>query len=300
MAELSRQLNKFKQQQQALTDVAVAAAKRSGGGSKKKPPVAPAAPAAPPGGGGGGGAAPSPAPPSISNLTFQNDKEKLQMINQVRRSPTMAQVKRVLDVLLETREALLPDEINNRCFVDVANNKEVFETLKNNVKVSFDGQRFSYKAKHGLKNKAELLVQLRKCTEGMALSELRDAYPGIVSDVQELKASGEIRVMCNSDSQEEILYPDDPRMKIKVDEDIAKLCRSIELPTDFVLVERELQKNGVRPMTNSVLRRERMSLLSAQQGGSKQKKKKKISKRTKYTNIHLPELFKSVPSDVGS
>jgi transcription initiation factor TFIIE subunit beta len=46
---------------------------------------------------------------------------------------------------VQTRQAMLPDEINDACFVDVKNHKEVFESLKSNVKVSFDGQRFAFK-----------------------------------------------------------------------------------------------------------------------------------------------------------
>lgn len=46
---------------------------------------------------------------------------------------------------MQTRQSLLPEEINDHCFVDVKHNKDVFESLKSNVKVSFDGQRFAYK-----------------------------------------------------------------------------------------------------------------------------------------------------------
>jgi hypothetical protein len=48
-------------------------------------------------------------------------------------------------ICVQTRQAMLPDEINDACFVDVKNHKEVFESLKSNVKVSFDGQRFAFK-----------------------------------------------------------------------------------------------------------------------------------------------------------
>lgn len=48
---------------------------------------------------------------------------------------------------MQTRQSLLPEEINDVCFVDVKNHKDVFESLKSNVKVSFDGQRFAYKVR---------------------------------------------------------------------------------------------------------------------------------------------------------
>lgn len=40
---------------------------------------------------------------------------------------------------------MTPDEINARCYVDVKANKEVFESLTKNLKVTYDGYRFSYK-----------------------------------------------------------------------------------------------------------------------------------------------------------
>jgi transcription initiation factor TFIIE subunit beta len=94
---------------------------------------------------------PTPPPPATQlvpfaqRYSFTNDTEKLQQIATIRKSPVGAQIKRVLDLLLETRQAMLPDEINDACFVDVKNHKEVFESLKSNVKVSFDGQRFAFK-----------------------------------------------------------------------------------------------------------------------------------------------------------
>ncbi|CAI0414399.1 unnamed protein product [Linum tenue] len=57
-------------------------------------------------------------------------------------------------------------------------------------------------------------------------------------------------------------------------------------------IERDLQKNGMKPATDTAKRR-----AAAQIDGippkseSKKKKKHEISKRTKLTNAHLPELF---------
>ncbi|KAG8100943.1 hypothetical protein GUJ93_ZPchr0369g33553 [Zizania palustris] len=53
------------------------------------------------------------------------------------------------------------------------------------------------------------------------------------------------------DSQEDIVYPNDPKAKIKVDDDLKQLFREIELPRDMVDIEKELQKNGIKPMTNT-------------------------------------------------
>lgn len=51
----------------------------------------------------------------------------------------------VVLVFLQTRKALTPEKINQACNVDISSNKVVFESLKNNPKVNYDGKCFSYK-----------------------------------------------------------------------------------------------------------------------------------------------------------
>ncbi|XP_042511671.1 uncharacterized protein LOC122086771 [Macadamia integrifolia] len=109
-----------------------------------------------------------------------------------------------------------------------------------------------------------------------------------------LKAAGQVWLLSNFDSQEDIAYPNDPRVLIKVDDDLKQLFRGIELPRDMVDIERDLQKNGMKPATNTAKRR---AMAQVHGAGSKPKPKKKqreISKRTKLTNAHLPELFQNL------
>ncbi|KAL8497545.1 hypothetical protein ACS0TY_021031 [Phlomoides rotata] len=56
-----------------------------------------------------------------------------------------AQIKRVIDLLFEKRQPLTLESINKECHVDGNANKTVFESLKSNPKVSYDGKTFSYK-----------------------------------------------------------------------------------------------------------------------------------------------------------
>ncbi|KAJ7554147.1 hypothetical protein O6H91_06G128500 [Diphasiastrum complanatum] len=285
MAALQQKLERFNKQQEKLQATLAKTAVRPAPPpqSNKKQQQSKAPPAA-------GQQGPlTPQVPLAQRFSFANDKEKLQQIATIRRAPVGAQIKRVLDLLLETRQALLPEEINEVCFVDVKGHKEVFESLKNNVKVAFDGQRFSYKSKHDLKNKQELLVLIRKVPEGIPMGDLKDSYLGVASDIQELKASGDIWVLMNSDSQEDVVYPNDPKIKIKVDEDVKQAFRRIEMPREFVDVERDLQKSGMKPASNSARKQEMARVLGLSQ--KPKPKKRRESKRTKYTNAHLPELF---------
>ncbi|GAB4856248.1 hypothetical protein Ancab_014175 [Ancistrocladus abbreviatus] len=232
----------------------------------------------------------SPAPP----VKFSNDTERLQHINSIRKAPVGAQIKRVIDLLYETRQAFTPEQINEACYVDINANKSVFDSLRNNPKVNYDGKRFSYKSKHDLKDKNELLVLIRRFTEGIAIIDLKDAYPNVMEDLQALKSAGQIWLLSNMDSQEDIAYPNDPRVPIKVDDDLKQLFRSIELPRDMLDIEKDLLKNGMKPATNTAKRRAAAQIQGISSKPKQKKKKSEISKRTRLTNAHLPELFQSL------
>ncbi|KAH9721837.1 transcription initiation factor IIE subunit beta [Citrus sinensis] len=239
-------------------------------------------------------AAASTAARSSPPVKFSNDTERLQHINSIRKSPVGAQIKRVIDRLLETRQAFTPEEINRDCYVDVNANKAVFDSLRNNPKVHYDGKRFSYKSKHDLKDKSQLLVLVRKFPEGIAVIDLKDSYPTVMEDLQALKAAGQIWLLSNFDSQEDIAYPNDPRVPIKADDDLKLLFRDIALPSDMLDIEKDLQKNGMKPATNTQKRRAAAQIQGISSKNKPKKKKHEISKRTKLTNAHLPELFQKL------
>ncbi|CAK9141858.1 unnamed protein product [Ilex paraguariensis] len=287
MASLQESLNKFKKQQEKCqTTLTSIAAKAGSSKATTTPKVTPYSSSA-------SANAKSPAPA----IKFSNDTERLQHINSIRKAPVGAQIKRVIDLLLETRQAFTPEQINEVCYVDVNANKAVFDSLRNNLKVSYNGKYFSYKSKHDLKDKNQLIFLIRKSPEGIAVIDLKDAYPTVMEDLQSLKAAGQIWLLSNFDSQEDIAYPNDPRVPIKVDDDLKLLFRSIELPRDMIDIEKDLQKNGMKPATNTAKRRAAAQVHGITTKGKPKKKKHEISKRTKLTNAHLPELFEklSVP-----
>ncbi|KAJ4850569.1 hypothetical protein Tsubulata_030039 [Turnera subulata] len=280
---LQEQLNKFKRQQEKCQNTLSSIASRPGP-AKSFTPAKPAA------------ASTSARPPAPA-VKFSNDTERLQHINSIRKAPVGAQIKRVIDLLLETRQALTPEQINEACYVDVNSNKAVFDSLKNNLKVSYDGRRFAYKSKHDVKDKTQLTTLIRKYPEGIAVIDLKDAYPTVMEDLQALKAEGSIWLLSNFDSQEDIAYPNDPRMiKFKVDDDLKLLFRGIELPRDMLDIEKDLQKNGMKPATNTAKRRAAAQVQGIAPKQKTKKKKHEISKRTKLTNAHLPELFQNLGS----
>ncbi|KAM6567145.1 hypothetical protein CsatA_026273 [Cannabis sativa] len=237
---------------------------------------------------------PASVKPPAPAVKFSSDTDRLQHINSIRKAPAGAQIKRVIDLLYETRLALTPEQINEACYVDINANKTVFDSLRKNLKVSHDGRRFCYKSKHDLKDKSQLLYLVRKFPEGIAVIDLKDSYPTVMEDLQSLKAAGQIWLLSNLDSQEDIAYPNDPRVPIKVDDDLKLLFRGIELPRDMLDIEKDLQKNGMKPATNTAKRRAQAQVQGVTPKNKTKKKKHEISKRTKLTNAHLPELFQNL------
>ncbi|CAN4099956.1 unnamed protein product [Withania somnifera] len=240
---------------------------------------------------------PANTKPPAPAVKFSDDTDRLRHINSTRKAPVGAQIKRVIDLLLETRQAFTPEQITEACHVDINGNKAVFDRLRNNLKVHYDGNRFSYqeiKPKHTLKNKEELLVLIQRFSEGIAVIDLKDAYPTVMEDLQALKDAGQIWLLSNIDSQEGIAFPNDLRVPIKVDDDLKQLFKGIELPRDMLDIEKDLQKNEMRPATNTAKRRAMAQVhgIAPKPKPKTKKKKHDISKRTKLTNTHLPELFK--------
>ncbi|KAK9950179.1 hypothetical protein M0R45_005680 [Rubus argutus] len=206
-----------------------------------------------------------------------------------------AQMKRVIDLLLETMHAFTPKLLNETCNVDVNANKAVFESLRNNPKVYYDGKQFCYKSKPDVKDKNELGSLVRKFSEGILVIDVKDSYPTVMEDLQALKAAGDIWLISNLDSQEDIIAYPNGLPCTKVDDEIKLLFHEIELPRNMLEIEKDLQKNGMKPAEDTARRRGAMAQSQGIQAKSKSKKKKKneINKRTKLTNSHIPELFKN-------
>lgn len=112
--------------------------------------------------------------------------------------------------------------------------------------------------------------------------------------MQALKAARDVWLLSNFDSQEDVVYPNDPKVPIKVDDDLKLLFRGIELPRDMIDIEKDLQKNGMKPATNTAKRRAMAQVHGINPKPKAKKKQRDISKRTKLTNAHLPELFKNL------
>ncbi|GJR15172.1 general transcription factor IIE subunit 2-like protein [Tanacetum coccineum] len=239
-------------------------------------------------------------PGVVPPVKFSQETEKWQLINTVRKSPVSAQVKRLIDLLFESRKSLTAEQITKVSYVDVEGNKDMFEFLAKNPKVTFDGKYFSYKPTHIVGGKTQLLSLITGHVDGIAVADLKDAYPTVMQDLQALKAGGQIWLLSSLDYKEGVAYPnlclaeDKVKVSINVDDGLKQLYRETELPRDMLDVERELRKNGMKPATNMAKRREMAQNCHMLIKPKPRERKKVISKRTKLTNSHLEDLLRAL------
>ena len=232
-----------------------------------------------------------PSPSAPATLRFSDDTARLQKINEVRTSTVGSQLKKVIELLEKTRDALTAHQINEQIYVDIDGNNDVADSLRNNAKVRFDRRRYSYKPTHDLKAKGELLTLIKSFPDGLPASEVDDAYPAVLEDLQVLKTSGDVYLLRGEGGI--IAYPnDDPRARMEVDAELKKMFHDIKLPVNMLDIEKELRKNGEKPATNTAKRRAAEQIHGRHPEPEKARKKPRgITSRTKLTNVHLPWLL---------
>ena len=111
---------------------------------------------------------------------------------------------------------------------------------------------------------------------------------------QALKSSGDI--YCLSGEQDNV-YPNDPRSRLELDAELKKLFHEVKLPKDMLDIEKELRRNGEKPVTDTAKRRAAEQIHGRVPKPKKGRKKPRgITGRTRITNVHLPGLF-DLPMD---
>uniref|UniRef100_A0ACD5TSH2 Uncharacterized protein n=1 Tax=Avena sativa TaxID=4498 RepID=A0ACD5TSH2_AVESA len=283
--DLNERLSRFKlQQERCQASLSTIAAARAPPAAAPKPQPyaaprpAPARPSAPP----------APA------VRFSDDTARLQKMGAVRTSAVGSQIKDVIELLYRTRKALTARQINEATYVDIERNGAVFESLRKNPKVCFDGRCFSYKPTHSVTGKDGLLALIAGFRDGIPVKEVEDAYPSVLEDLQALKSSGDIYWLSG---EQDNVYPNDPRSRLELDAELKKLFKEIKLPKDMLDIEKELRRNGEKPVTDTVKRRAAEQMLGKKPKPHKARKKPRgLTSRSKITNMHMPELF-DLPMD---
>ena len=99
--------------------------------------------------------------------------------------------KRVMDLLNKTRKPMSSAELHNELDFPV-DSPELWDMLLHNEKVLYDERtrRFSYRAKHALEDRREMLALIQRRPDGVLLDDVVDAYPTAIDDAEQLIADG--------------------------------------------------------------------------------------------------------------
>ena len=222
------------------------------------------------------------APPTAENLAATN---------------WLMKQKRVMDLLHRTRKPMSTAELHNELGwpVDVP---ELWEMLLHNDKVLFDEtkRRFSYKAKHSLRDRREMLALIQKNPDGVLEEDVVDAYQGAVEDAAALIENGDVIFLVNAESRERVLYPVDDTYEVHVDEDVSSAFHGVTIPAHDPDWDQALRQIGVEPAPRRAHAARGGDDDDEDDDAGKKKKKKRRAvnfERMKVTNVHLPELFKA-------
>ena len=138
--------------------------------------------------------------------------------------------KRVMDLLHRTRKPMSTAELHNELGwpVDVP---ELWEMLTHNDKVLFDEKtrRFSYKAKHSLRDRREMLALIHKHPDGVLEEDVVDAYQGAVEDAAALVENG-ASSSWSTPSHAPRAVPVDDAYEVHVDEDVSAAFHGVAIP----------------------------------------------------------------------
>jgi hypothetical protein len=178
----------------------------------------------------------------------------------------------------------------------VLNNPELLDALRDNPKVTVDDAnpnelRFIYKPTYQLRNLYELMDFLNSHPDGVEREKLEDAYKSVKEDLHNLKASGKIFEIRNTDKKTYVIYPNCERHDaIEVKEHLRRLWKKIQVPTD-----EDLQKEMFQLGMKKTLEKENSDQYKKRQP-KQQGRRKGSKKRVKYYNTHVTDFDLTAPS----
>jgi transcription initiation factor TFIIE subunit beta len=174
--------------------------------------------------------------------------------------------------------------------VDKQNNAELIRyfrlSLQKNPEVSYDtkADTYRYKPPYDINNSEELLAELQRQTlyKGILYDELKQGWPDCLAVVNQLDEQHKILVHRHKkDKQPKIIWPDDPSLYIKLDDEF-RLIATNQKPPDENKIRAELTAmqsraagEAPKPVTNA---------------NAGKKGPKKVRRGNKVTNVHMQNL----------
>eukprot|EP00743_Colponemidia_sp_Colp-15_P007718 GILK01008357.1.p1 GENE.GILK01008357.1~~GILK01008357.1.p1 ORF type:complete len:288 (+),score=42.07 GILK01008357.1:49-864(+) len=203
----------------------------------------------------------------------------------VRRKPVSATMKAILDTLRKSGKVMTVPEVEAEAKVEIANQPDIVAALQHNHKVIYEDRGtvavLKYKARHAVSNIDEIRDLIRSHPEGIPTSDLLDAYPTVVKDIETLKADTDIRVILNTETKVFVLYPKDPVLDLyAADSDVKQAWAQIKVP-DNIDLAKELHLAGLSHSGSAQKRRTKRKAEEDEQA-----KKKRKQRAIKLVNVH--------------
>eukprot|EP00877_Chromochloris_zofingiensis_P012678 jgi/Chrzof1/7664/Cz02g32050.t1 len=203
--------------------------------------------------------------------------------------PLAKQVKDVLDFLQEGEGYPKNwEEIQERVpYYDVGEGSELRANLVSNPRVDLNHEGLAYKSEHGIRNKDDLLLYIRRHPEGTRTVDIKDAYKAVLDDIEALKADGKVYKFFNYDVQSDAVFPVDERLAIRMDPGVLELYHDITVPAEPSELAAQLAKLGQKSALANLIRK-KVALPTPER---KQRKRRQFQPRS-VTNAHLMHLFR--------
>jgi transcription initiation factor TFIIE subunit beta len=206
----------------------------------------------------------------------------------------LAKQKHAIDTLFTQRRPMSNDEL--RVFLGYdCNVGPLFEALRAHEKVNYDDETglFTYKAKHDVLCKEDILELVNNTPDGLAIEDVTDAYVKAKDDALALGETDDaVILLTNTETKKKVLFRKQPEYEVPLNEEFIGAFLDVEIPEHDVDFDKALRREGIEPTPRPVYD------LGPQPELKKEKKKRKVNfERMNVTNVHMPELFKAAQVD---
>jgi len=176
------------------------------------------------------------------------------------------------------------EELLRQTGADALNNRALFDSLQCNPKIGIDDSvhpyRFYYKPKYDVRTIDELSDLLAKSPDGIEITDLHDCYKGVTEDIRKLGADKRIFIIKNTETNRDVVYPNDPHLSVEVFPDFVRAWQRVAVPD-----ESDLQLEMVRLGLKKKLEKDRVT--QYKRPPPKERQKRNSKRKPRLVNTHL-------------
>lgn len=145
---------------------------------------------------------------------------------------------------------------------------------------------FSFRPVHNIRSADRLIgfLQSQPTAQGLSARELRDGWPDAETAIDELEQQGKLLVTRNrKDNHAKMVWPNDPSLRIEIDEEFQNLWHKTKIPAHETLVD-DLKRAGLTPANKKGTKKTMLKV--------PEKKTKKPRKGGRTTNTHMAGVLR--------